>query len=147
MFKPLPPESGEGMKPHDVTKPGSSVGRRLMTNDIHEAAFRFFSALFGWEKLSELDMGPGGKYLIFGLGEKRLGGMFSKGKNVPATQPNAFLYYQQVADLDAATARATAKGARILNGPMEVPGGARIAQMMDPQGVAFALHEEAKQKA
>jgi predicted enzyme related to lactoylglutathione lyase len=143
VFKPLPPENGESMKPHDVTKPGEFCWAELMTTD-HEAAFRFFSALFGWEKLSELDMGPGGKYLIFGLGEKRLGGMFSKGKDVPAGQPNAFLYYQQVADIDAATARATAKGARILNGPMEVPGGARIAQMMDPQGVAFALHEEAR---
>jgi len=27
---------------------------------------------------------------------------------------------------------------------MEVPGGARIAQLMDPQGAAFALHEEPK---
>jgi len=64
-----------------------------------------------------------------------------------SSAPNAFLYYTQVADLDAATDRAKAKGARVLNGPMEVPGGARIVQMLDPQGAAFALHEEAKKKA
>jgi predicted enzyme related to lactoylglutathione lyase len=26
-------------------------------------------------------------------------------------------------------------------GPMEIPGGDRIAQCLDPQGAAFALHE------
>ena len=35
--------------------------------------------------------------------------------------------------------RAKGKGARVLNGPMEVPGGGRIVQLMDPQGAAFAL--------
>ena len=27
-----------------------------------------------------------------------------------------------------------------MNGPMEVPGGDRVAQCADPQGAAFALH-------
>jgi predicted enzyme related to lactoylglutathione lyase len=35
-------------------------------------------------------------------------------------------------------------GARVLNGPMQVPGGARIVQLMDPQGAAFSLHERAR---
>jgi len=34
-------------------------------------------------------------------------------------------------------------GGRILNGPMEVPDGDLIAQCMDPQGVAFAVHSVA----
>ncbi|WP_395844225.1 VOC family protein [Cystobacter fuscus] len=51
----------------------------------------------------------------------------------------SWMYYVTVEDLDAALARATAKGARVLNGPMEVPGGQRIVQLMDPQGAAFAL--------
>jgi predicted enzyme related to lactoylglutathione lyase len=29
---------------------------------------------------------------------------------------------------------------------MEVPGGARIVQLMDPQGAAFSLHELPKAK-
>ena len=41
--------------------------------------------------------------------------------------------------LDAAQERATGRGARVINGPMEVPGGQRIVQLMDPQGAAFAL--------
>jgi uncharacterized protein len=143
VFKPLPPEQpGQGMTPHDLTKPGEFCWAELMTTD-HEAAFRFYSTLLGWQKLSEFDMGPGGKYFIYGVGEKRFGGMFTKGKEM-ASAPNAFLYYIQVANVDAATERAKAKGARVLNGPMEVPGQARIVQMIDPQGAAFALHEEPK---
>jgi predicted enzyme related to lactoylglutathione lyase len=44
-----------------------------------------------------------------------------------------------VADLDGALERAKTRGARVLNGPMEVPGGKRIVQLLDPQGAAFAL--------
>lgn len=34
---------------------------------------------------------------------------------------------------------AKAKGARVLNGPMEVPSGQRIVQLLDPQGAGTAL--------
>jgi hypothetical protein len=33
-----------------------------------------------------------------------------------------------------------ANGGAILNGPMEVPGGDRIVNALDPQGAAFSLH-------
>jgi predicted enzyme related to lactoylglutathione lyase len=138
VFRPSGP-----MALHDTTKPGEFCWGELATSD-HEAAFRFYSELFGWKKLSDFDMGPGGKYLIYGVGDVRLGGMFTKPKEM--AMPPAWIYYAQVADLDAAVARAKAKGAKLLNGPMEVPGGAHIAQLTDPQGVFFALHEEAKTK-
>ena len=86
-------------------------------------------------------MGAMGKYLIYGLGGTELGGMFTKTKEMP--MPPMWFYYIEIADLDAAIERAKAKGGRVLNGPMEVPGGARIAQLTDPQGAAFALHENA----
>jgi predicted enzyme related to lactoylglutathione lyase len=47
-----------------------------------------------------------------------------------------------VADLDAAIERIKAGGGKILNGPMEVPGGDRVVTAMDPQGAAFSLHEK-----
>jgi predicted enzyme related to lactoylglutathione lyase len=28
-----------------------------------------------------------------------------------------------------------------MNGPVQVPTGSRIAQLIDPQGAAFAIHE------
>jgi predicted enzyme related to lactoylglutathione lyase len=136
-------KSASDMTPHDSTKPGEFCWSELLTTD-HENAFRFYSGIFGWEKLSDFDMGAMGKYLIYGKGGKQYGGMFTKSKDMP--MPPSWTYYTQVADLDAAVARAKAKGGKLMNGPMEVPGGARIAQLMDPQGAAFALHEEPKKK-
>lgn len=131
VFKP-----SDDMQAHDTTKPGEFSWNELITTD-HEAAFRFYSELFGWEKLSEFDMGPMGKYFIYGREGKQLGGMFTKSAEM--TMPPSWLYYVTTDDLDAALARAKAKGARVLNGPMEVPGGQRIVQLTDPQGAAFAL--------
>ncbi len=36
--------------------------------------------------------------------------------------------------------RARRRAAEVLNGPMEVPGGDRVTQCLDPQGATFALH-------
>jgi len=45
-----------------------------------------------------------------------------------------------VDDVHKAAARITELGGTLMNGPMEVPGGDLIAQCMDPQGAAFAVH-------
>ncbi len=74
--------------------------------------------------------------------QKRVGGMMTTPKGAP--MPPMWLYYVETSDLDAAMGRATKKGAKVMNGPMDVPGGGRIAQLMDPQGVAFALHQAPK---
>jgi hypothetical protein len=134
----------EAMGSHDSTKNGEISWNELTTTD-HEAAFRFYGELFGWEKTSEMNMGPDGTYLMFGQGGKTYGGMWTKPKENP--MPTAWLYYVHVDDLDAALERAKSKGAKVLNGPMEVPGGERIAQLMDPQGAAFALHGPGAPKA
>jgi predicted enzyme related to lactoylglutathione lyase len=86
-----------------------------------------------------MDMGPMGVYRIFGAGDKQLGGMMTIPPGTP--MPPSWIYYTETADLDAALGRATKKGATVMNGPMEVPGGGRIAVLMDPQGAAFAMHQ------
>ena len=131
------------MPAHDDTKQGEFSWNELLTSD-HESAFRFYSELFGWKRFEEHDMGPMGKYLIYGVGDKRLGGMFTKGKDMP--MPPSWIYYIHVDDVDAAVGRAKSKGAKVMNGPMDVPGGDRIAQLSDPQGVFFAMHSSAKKK-
>jgi len=128
--------SQDAMREHDRTKPGEFMWSELMAND-HEAAFAFYQELFGWERSDEFDMGDMGKYLLWGRKGVQLGGMMTKPPTM--TMPPAWLHYIHVADLDAALARAKARGAQLLNGPMEVPGGARIAQLLDLQGAAFAL--------
>ena len=129
------------MPPHDIAKPGEFSWHELYTTD-HEAAFAFYQQIVGWERTGEFDMGPMGKYLLWGRGGQQLGGMMTmKGMKTPDGRdvPPSWMYYITTADLDAALERAKAKGARVLNGPMDVPGGQRIVQLMDPQGAAFAL--------
>lgn len=133
LFRPTQP-----IPLRDTTRPGEVTWCELMSSD-HAAAFAFYGRLFGWRKLRGFDMGPRGEYLIFGDGTREVGGMFTS-----AGTPSRWLYYIQVADLDAAVVRAQGQGAKVTNGPMEVPGGARVAQLRDPQGIAFALHENAK---
>jgi predicted enzyme related to lactoylglutathione lyase len=55
--------------------------------------------------------------------------------------PPHWLLYVRVPDVHAASEQVKANGGKILNGPMEVPGGDWIVQAMDPQGAAFAMHQ------
>src|ERR1044071_2067324 len=49
IFKP-----NRDMAPHDTAKQGEFSWNELMTSD-QPAAFRFYSELFGWEKIREMD--------------------------------------------------------------------------------------------
>ena len=83
-----------------------------------------------------MDMGEMGVYQIFAHNGQPIGGMMTRPREVP----NPFwLYYFNVEAIDAAIDRAQSGGAKLLMGPMEVPGGAWIAQFTDPQGALFAL--------
>jgi len=125
------------MTPHDMQKAGEIGWNELITTD-HGAGFEFYGKLFGWEKLDEMDMGPAGKYLMYGKDGKMYGGMMTKTPDMP--MPPTWVYYINVEDLDAAIQRAEAKGAKKIFGPQDVPGGTRVAQLIDPQGAHFALH-------
>ena len=129
---------------HDSSKAGEFCWNELLTSDS-VAAVNFYSQLFGWKLLQEMDMGPMGTYRVFGIGETQMGGMMTIPKGSP--MPPTWLYYTETSDLDAAIARAKKNGAAIMNGPMDVPGGGRIAQLKDPQGAAFALHQAPKKAA
>ncbi len=102
------------------------------------AACDFYVGLFDWEKTDSMDMGPDGAYQMFGRStERSIGGIFKK----PAGQPGppAWLHYIHVDNVDEKVGQVKELGGQVLNGPMDVPGGDRIAQCMDPQGAAFAI--------
>jgi uncharacterized protein len=99
-------------------------------------AFAFYEKLFGWTKGEAIDMGPAGTYQLFAAGGAPLGGMMTKPAQVPVPH---WLYYFNVAGIDAAAARVTGAGGEIFMGPMEVPGGQWIVNCRDPQGAVFAL--------
>ena len=107
--------------------------------DDAKAAWEFYRALFGWEYDSQFDMGPMGTYFMFRRagGSRPLGGMYDRPPEVPVTH---WLPYVHVANADATALAIAQHGGRVLNGPMEVPGGDRVAQAMDPQGAVFAVH-------
>ena len=130
------------MPSSDTPGLGEFSWHELATTDP-AAALGFYSALFGWEKTNSFDMGPeSGLYQMYGWGGKSMGGIYKKPADMPA--PPNWLPYAMVANADQAAGRVTAAGGQIVNGPMEVPGGDRIAVILDPQGAAFAVHSKAK---
>jgi predicted enzyme related to lactoylglutathione lyase len=72
-----------------------------------------------------------------------LGGMWTWDKPEHAMPPSWTIYFK-VDDADQSAERIKQLGGQILNGPMDVPGGDRVAQAMDPQGAAFGIHSAAK---
>ena len=56
--------------------------------------------------------------------------------------PSAWSIYFRVDDVDAGAERIKANGGQVINGPMDVPGGDRIVNAVDPQGAAFSLHSK-----
>jgi predicted enzyme related to lactoylglutathione lyase len=130
----------------DEQPPADGVGsfswHELATTD-HEAAFAFYSDLFGWEKTGEYDMGEAGIYQMFGAGGGGMSSMFGGIYDQPAVTPTsrAWLNYIRIADLASAWDKALAAGATELVAPMEVPGGSHIAVALDPEKAAFGLHE------
>ena len=122
--------------------PGTVGWNELSAND-GEAAWPFYSGLFGWHEESTMDMGPMGIYRIFDNGGPRVGGMMTrdpKGGPVPF-----WLFYFSVGDIDAAVTRIQDKKGQICMGPHEVPGGQWIVVGSDPQGAMFALVGSRKQ--
>lgn len=126
---------GVGPSPsYAMGRPGHGGWHELHTSDW-QAALGFYTAHFGWSQSDALDMGPMGTYLLFNTGGDAIGGMM----NDPQFPRPAWLYYFNVADIDAARARLEAAGGTLLREPHEVPGGAWILHGRDPQGAMFAL--------
>ena len=110
----------------------------LMTTDYKKAA-EFYKKLFGWQTMSEMDMGGGNMYSMFGKGSNRMfGGMFNRMPDM-ANMPPFWMVYILVKDVPKAVDIAKKAGGALHRGPMDIPGGV-IAIMGDPQGAAFALH-------
>jgi uncharacterized protein len=130
--------SGDGMSP------GGSVGdftwHELATTDPG-AAFDFYAKVFGWTKGAAHDMGEMGVYQLVSHEGQDVGGVYKARDN---STPPSWLSYVRVTDAAKAASAAKSAGGRILNGPIEVPGGSWVVMMLDPQGGAFAVVEPPK---
>ncbi len=137
-FLILQPDGPTPTGPETAPAPLEISWRELATSDL-AGATAFYRGLFGWEMLKAHDTGAMGVYQEFGRFGRSLGGMYRKPADVPA--PPHWLIYAKVPDVQAAVAAVKAEHGQVLNGPMEVPGGDLVAQILDPQGAAFALHQ------
>jgi predicted enzyme related to lactoylglutathione lyase len=145
VFYVMTPNPPEGAEPGPMP-PAGTVGtcgwRELYSSLGDKGAMDFYADQFGWETVSEFDMGGDmGVYRLFGHDGEQLGGMMKKPDQVPASFWN---YYFFVDGIDAGTERLKAAGGQVMMGPHEVPGGQWIVQAMDPQGAAFALLSNTK---
>jgi uncharacterized protein len=114
---------------HDARLPGNFAWAALATADP-AAAFEFYAALFGWQRTRTLADGAG---LVFGNRDAgELGAIIRQ-----AAAPPAWVYFTRIADLDAARARAEARGAKVIAEAPHAPG--RALRLLDPQGAAFGL--------
>lgn len=124
----------ERMQPGDLNAPGRVGWHELLATDP-EKALGFYSELFDWQK-ADADVDAMGTYQRFSAEGQTIGGILAKPPTMPAP---CWLYYFNVADIHAAAKRVTAAGGRILDEPLQSPGGAWFVQCADPQGAVFAL--------
>jgi hypothetical protein len=136
-------ESGPQAGPNGASTPsaGDFSWHELATTDA-KAAMEFYTKLLGWEAGPVHDMGPAGKYHLFLHQGNQYGGMFVADS---AGNGPSWLCYISVDDVGKAATAARNAGGRVMNGPMEVPGGSWIAQVMDSEGAPFAVHEPARE--
>jgi len=138
------PGSADGANVGGGAALGAYSWHELATTDVN-AALSFYTELFGWEKGPTHPMGGDfGDYQLVTQGGQQIGGLY---KSSPAAMPPSWLTYVNVADIDKAANAVKGGGGRIINGPMQVPGGSWIAQATDPQGGMFAVIEVAAMPA
>jgi predicted enzyme related to lactoylglutathione lyase len=138
LFKWLGPAQEQ---PAEPGAPGHVGWRELLAADW-EQALAFYSELFGWQK-ADADIDDAGTYQLFSAGDEIIGGMVTKPETIPAP---FWLFYFNASDIDAAVQRIKARGGRILDGPLDVPGGSCIVRCEDPQGAVFALEGTRRRK-
>jgi uncharacterized protein len=127
--------SDEERAPAAPGTPGHVGWHELHAGDL-ESAFGFYSGLFGWTKGEAIDMGQMGVNQTFATGGAPCGGMMTK---TPETPVPFWLYYFNVNAVEAAMARVNDAGGQVIHGPMQGPGGSRIAHCLDPHGATFAM--------
>jgi predicted enzyme related to lactoylglutathione lyase len=128
--------------PEAAPEVGEASWHELMTTDA-PAAMKFYQEVFGWQPSEAMDMGELGKYQMFNRPHGMIGGMMNKPPEMANVPPNWQIYFR-VPDINEAVERIKANGGKILNGPMEVPGGDWVVNAVDPQGAAFSLHARAR---
>jgi predicted enzyme related to lactoylglutathione lyase len=121
-------------QPAEAGKPGHVGWHELIAEDWAKA-FAFYSAIFDWQKDSEL--GEEEFYQLFSASGLTIGAIFTR---EPSDPPPFWLLYFNVEDIDAAAERVIEGGGEVFRAPQELLiSGISVVRCADPQGAAFAL--------
>ena len=119
-----------------ATAAAAVIWADLSTTDV-DGAVAFYGSLFGWR--AERDTAEAG-YIIVRNDEGDVGGMMALGAAEQAAGVTpAWTVVVGSDDLDASSTRVRRLGGTVVEGPLDIPGGARVAAVADPAGAVFAL--------
>lgn len=137
LMNPLPPEHDPNAASDvfSVDQPEHVRWNELSTSDP-DGAIAFYTRHFGWTQEGDMDMGEFGKYRFVQKDSVSIGAIMPRMPNMPASM---WTYYIGVDDIDRSVAAINDNGGKVLNGPMEIPGGEFAVFGMDPQGASFGL--------
>jgi hypothetical protein len=137
IMKPIPPANDPEGKSDvfSVDQPQRVRWNELATSDP-DAAVDFYRSQFDWDQQGDMDMGEMGKYRFIQSGTTNIGAIMRKPPQLPMS---LWTYYIGVDDIDRAVEAINSGGGRVLNGPMEIPGGEFALNGLDPQGASFGL--------
>jgi predicted enzyme related to lactoylglutathione lyase len=118
-----------------ANEPGSLVWSEHMSRDF-DGSKAFYQAVFGH---GDQDMsGDGFKYAMLMVDDHEVGGIGEYPEGTPAEMPAAWATYFAVTDTDAAVAKVTELGGRVVRPPDDTPYG-RIAVVADNHGAVFSV--------
>lgn len=124
-----------------VREPGSLCWCELYTPDVPAAA-AFYGAVFGWRTF-DVSFEHGSYTTVHpadGTEEDMFGGMARLADDPAEADSGAYwLPYFEVADCEAAVARARGLGAEVRMEPVSMEGVGDFARLADPQGARFAV--------
>lgn len=127
---------GERLSGADLTGlPGSVAWSELLTHECTRVA-KFYACVFGFEA----EPSPGGEpdRVVLKVGGRAMAGVHGIGRDLPRDRGAHWMTYFEVAETDAAVARAGDLGARVLEPPHDERHG-RTATLADPEGAAFSV--------
>lgn len=116
-------------------EPGTLCWNELYTHDL-DTCEAFYGKLFGWS--ASTFAGSPVPVKIFKNGATMAATMMAI-QPAWGPMPPHWMVYFAVSDCDDFVARATAKGAKVMTGPQEIPTIGRFATLHDPQGAAFSV--------
>ena len=118
---------------------GTVVWIDLSTPDPHRA-MAFYGSLLGWEHDEQVT--PAGTYVVERVAGGEVGGLMEQSPDELASGiPARWTVFFACDGLEACLDRAQRLGGSVLQPPLPIPGGVRVAAAADPTGAVFGLME------